>query len=355
LAIAANGSWLIVFNNLSSIPSWLSDGLCCVSTGGGFATRTLYEDDEETVLEATRPIIMNGVPDVAERSDLVDRSLFITPPQITGDRRRAEKEFYAQFQRDSPKILGFLCDCMSNALRLLPDVHLDTKPRMADFACFGEAVCRGAGMEPGTFMAAYEGNRSQANDAIIEDSDVANAVIYLMKTYRGPILNEWSGPPADLLEALTSTVGAAVAGKKTWPKKARAMSGDLKRVVPNLQLKGYQIDFSRGKRRRITITAPEMSPESPTPEAPSTPPLENQHESHVGGHSRTKLTDAQRGNGEFTEVVTLDGASVNVGRKKTPTPLLPYENRHSVGGVDGVGTSSVLSGEDDDESDWEEL
>ena len=42
LVIAANNSRLLALDNLSSLPPWLSDALCRLSTGGGFGTRTLY-------------------------------------------------------------------------------------------------------------------------------------------------------------------------------------------------------------------------------------------------------------------------------------------------------------------------
>ena len=43
MVTAANG-WLMVYDNISAIPTWLSDGLCRLATGGGFAGRgALFE------------------------------------------------------------------------------------------------------------------------------------------------------------------------------------------------------------------------------------------------------------------------------------------------------------------------
>jgi hypothetical protein len=47
LMIAANNSYLLAFDNLSGLPQWLSDALCRLATGGSFAVRQLYTDDEE--------------------------------------------------------------------------------------------------------------------------------------------------------------------------------------------------------------------------------------------------------------------------------------------------------------------
>ena len=73
LMIAANNGLVVALDNLSHIPAWLSAGLCRLSTGGGFSTRTLYENDEETVFDAMRPVVVNGIEEVATRSDPLTR------------------------------------------------------------------------------------------------------------------------------------------------------------------------------------------------------------------------------------------------------------------------------------------
>ena len=56
LMIAANNGYVLAFDNLSGLPSWLSDALCRLATGGSFAVRQLYTDDDEVLFEAARPI-----------------------------------------------------------------------------------------------------------------------------------------------------------------------------------------------------------------------------------------------------------------------------------------------------------
>jgi hypothetical protein len=45
--IAANNGYLLAFDNLSGLPAWLSDALCRLASGGSFAVRQLYTDDDE--------------------------------------------------------------------------------------------------------------------------------------------------------------------------------------------------------------------------------------------------------------------------------------------------------------------
>jgi hypothetical protein len=102
LMVAAVNTWVVALDNLSTIWPWLSDSLCRLSTGGGFATRTLYSNDEETFLDAMRPVVLNGITDFVNRGDLVDRSLFLHLAVIPEQRRRTEGEFWRDFGDSSP-------------------------------------------------------------------------------------------------------------------------------------------------------------------------------------------------------------------------------------------------------------
>jgi len=79
LMIAANNGYLLAFDNLSGLPVWLSDALCRLASGGSFAVRQLYTDDEEVLFEAARPILLNGIEEVISRPDLGDRGDFSEP------------------------------------------------------------------------------------------------------------------------------------------------------------------------------------------------------------------------------------------------------------------------------------
>ena len=46
LAVLANSVWLAAFDNVSKVSPAFADGLCQLSTGGGYRTRKLYSDGE---------------------------------------------------------------------------------------------------------------------------------------------------------------------------------------------------------------------------------------------------------------------------------------------------------------------
>ena len=148
----------MVFDNISSVPPWQADAFCRLSTGGGFATRQLHSDHDEMIFAAQRPIVLNGIGDLAARPDLADRALALTLPALREESRRPEREFWAAFEAKRPAILGALLDAVVAGLRRLPEIQIDKPPRMADFAEWAEACSAGFGWEPGEFLAAYAEN-----------------------------------------------------------------------------------------------------------------------------------------------------------------------------------------------------
>jgi len=117
LMIAANNGYLLAFDNLSGLPVWLSDALCRLATGGSFAVRQLYTDDEEVLFAATRPILLNGIEEVVSRPDLGDRAIFLTLPPIGDAQRRPEGELWHAFEIARPRILGALLDAVVHGAR----------------------------------------------------------------------------------------------------------------------------------------------------------------------------------------------------------------------------------------------
>src|SRR6185312_9888533 len=117
LMIAANNGYLLAFDNLSGFPSWLSDALCRLASGGSFAVRQLYIDDDEVLFEAARPILLNGIEEVVSRPDLGDRAICLTLAPIGEAQRRPENELWREFEIARPRMLGALLDVTVHGLR----------------------------------------------------------------------------------------------------------------------------------------------------------------------------------------------------------------------------------------------
>ena len=264
LFIAANNSSVITLDNLSHLPDWLSDTLCRLATGGGLATRQLYSDLNETIINVQRPIILNGIAELARRGDLLDRSIVVSLPTLDPEKRRDEAEFESEFESQKQKLFGALLSALSAALAHLPRVKLDRKPRMADFALFGVAVERGIGWAPGTFIKAYETNRSTANSSAIEASPVALAVQSFVADGQ-----EFEGSFSDLLNELSSWADDQAKRHKSWPDSGWKLSGVLRRLAPDLRAAGVDITLDKRtsdrKRTRVVRIGKTVSDASGLP------------------------------------------------------------------------------------------
>jgi hypothetical protein len=239
--IAANNGHLLAFDNVSGLSPWLSDALCRLASGGSFAVRQLYTDDEEVLFKAARPTLLNGVEDVIGRPDLADRAIFLTLGPIAEERRRSETELWREFELARPAILCALLDAAVHGLRAVGSVHLAGLPRMADFALWATA-CETGLWPAGTFTRAYAANRKAAIEGIIDADPIAACVRELMSE-RG----SWTGSAADLLRASVERT-SHTSDSISWPKNPRALASHLRRAQTFLRALGIDIAFSREGR-----------------------------------------------------------------------------------------------------------
>jgi hypothetical protein len=281
LMIAARTNWVLSFDNLSGLPDWLSDALCRLATGGGFGTRELYSDDEETTFNATRPAIVNGIEDFVTRPDLLERSLLIQHPTIPEERRRPEAELWAEFEECWADLLGAVFDYVAGGLRELPNVHLTRLPRMADFARFAVACELALPEGERVFLAAYKENQAGANEQVLEESLVAVALRQFMIDR-----DEWVGTATELLNHLKGLVPEDQRKDKDqgWPKKPNGLSNKLKSLAPSLR-RATRIDVCIGEKdtnrkrtrlitvRRLSDMSPDGSSASSGSSAPADSPL----------------------------------------------------------------------------------
>src|SRR6516164_5411299 len=241
LFIAASNGHVLAFDNVSGLQTWISDTLCRLATGGGFAVRQLYTDQDEVLFDATRPVILNGIEDIVTRPDLADRAVFLML-EPTDESRRPEAELWAAFEIERPRILGALLDAVIEGLKRLSETHLPKLPRMADFALWATA-CETAVWPPGTFWSAYCGNSDEAVDRVIDADPIAAAVRAFMMAR-----TVWTGTASVLLDDLEDMAGQRIAKSKTWPNSPRALAGGLRRAATFLRKVGIECRFDREGR-----------------------------------------------------------------------------------------------------------
>jgi len=244
--VSAGCNWLASFENLSHLTPGMQDALCTLATGGGFASRTLYTNSEETIIEVKRPVIVNSIPSVITAQDLTDRAISIELPRID---YREESEINAAWELAKPSILGGLLDLFVKTLALMPKVKLVNPPRMADFTRLGEAMAQALGRPAGTFDFMYKTNRAESIGRALEASPVAVAVREMVEAHIGLSMVVFSGTMKNLLERLDTHKQES----NSWPRSPRGLGDVLRRQQPALSSLGIDIDISKPGRLGVNV------------------------------------------------------------------------------------------------------
>lgn len=98
LFIPASKSAALIYDNLSSIPEWISDVLCVVTTGGTFAARALRPGANEALFTLERPVAITSVGEIISRSDLADRAVLVSLELIPETERMTKAAFVSALE-----------------------------------------------------------------------------------------------------------------------------------------------------------------------------------------------------------------------------------------------------------------
>lgn len=234
--VAAANNWLVSYENLSGLTPEQQDAFCTLATGGGFASRQLYTNGEEHVMETKRPVVLNGIAVVATRPDLIDRVIHVDLPTIAPEARRDDADTHAGWERDQPAVFAGLLDLFAAALAILPTVKLAHKQRMADYERLGEAVARALGFAPGEFQQQYAVLVQAGVDRALESNAVAQALNKYIAERLMPV--NWQGTAGQLYDLLGSF---AIADRHAWPRSPKGLADQLRRIAPAYRAKGIEI------------------------------------------------------------------------------------------------------------------
>lgn len=245
LIVTASHGWLVTADNTSGVTPEMSDLICVFATGGGFTDRKLYTDNDECLIELQRPVILNGIDEIASRPDLGERAIHCEVPRL--ETRQTEADLGSAFVGDGPHIFGALLDGVSLALADFRDIDIGPLPRMADFAKWAAAGMPALGFTADQFVEAYRSNQSQGASAGLEASAVAQAVEDFLESHAG----HWLGSSVDLLRQLGYTVGEYERRLQAWPKSAKGLINALRRIAPALRGRGIELRHFRGRDGRF--------------------------------------------------------------------------------------------------------
>lgn len=251
LAVTAQNSHVLAFDNLSSLSPWLSDALARITSGVGSAYRKLHTDTEENVSTGARPVMLGSIPTITDvRADISSRTLVIRLRWIRDELRKPKDELEAKWSIARPRIFGVLCDGLSSALRRINETRLSKYGRNADLEKWVNAAEPGLGWQPGTFSRAYEANRRNASDAAFEADPIAVAIASLIQQ---DFSTGWSGTATRLLDLLGNRIPESLKRSEDWPRTAQGLGNQLERIKPLLRQRGINVERKHSGERTITI------------------------------------------------------------------------------------------------------
>ena len=238
-------AYVIMLDNQNTIPEWASDTLCRLVTGEADSKRRLYTDDEDVIIELRRPAILNGINVPTERGDVLDRSLVVELERIPDVERKTEEQIWEHFAQEHPKLLGTLFDILSKAIALKPSVRLSRRPRLADWGEYAAAVYEVMGWGAETFLRDWDEVVRVQNQATLDGSPVAQAIIKLMEEHDECVLT--SSKMHAQLKAIAEEQGVDVARDRAWPKSARWLWRRIKDVLGLLAAAGIEAGRNEDK------------------------------------------------------------------------------------------------------------
>lgn len=247
LIAAAKMSHVLSFDNLSLVRAELADSFCRLATGAEIGGRALYTDSDMASFSDCRPIIINGIPDLAGRGDVADRSIILRLSALKT--RVTERDWREAVTKILPSTFAALLNALSEGLK---NVEKTATPnvRMADFARFVVAAEQALPWSPGAFMEAYKRSRLDATVALADGDSVVGAVLDFMANKDFA----WSGSTSELYKILTRSVSIGSMKAQDWPGNARWFGDRLRRASPVLRAHGIdRYEWREGAGRMVTL------------------------------------------------------------------------------------------------------
>lgn len=178
-----------------------------------------------------RCLAINGVNNVATRSDLLDRGILLELSRISDDKRKEISQIQKCFKQDLPYILGGIFDVLSKAMSIYSTITLNELPRMADFTQWGYAIGEALGNKGEKFLEEYNRNIDKQNIEVANNDVVATLIISFMKDKK-----DWQGKISELYNSLLDIVpNCGISSNSTQiPKRANHLSRRLNSLKSNL-------------------------------------------------------------------------------------------------------------------------
>jgi hypothetical protein len=270
LAVTARDNYLMAYDDVTTVPSWLETGICKLIKGTAFSKCSRSE--EKILFQGARPVILAGDEDLLLNRELASRALIVRL-----ERNKALDPDAGTGLEDHAHMRGAMLDIVCHGLGRLQDVKISDPVRDYNFEKWIEA-CDLPRWGLGSFQPAYEANVSDGRRDIVElDPVLITLREYMLKvgTFRGTF--------GQLLQELNSAV--SIRRGNRWPENPRALSGRLRRdakLLPEIEF-DFDIPKQGHNRDRIVAAKVKFSDVSPVPKHGEGPTTQNEE---LAGPSR---------------------------------------------------------------------
>ena len=249
LIIQLNNRYVLAFDNVTSISQEISDILCRAITGSGNSKRELYSNDDETILNFRRKIILNGIVPGVDYPDLQDRMISYDRIPVQKIQRLTDEEFQKKFNRLLPSVLGQIFKIIQKSLVNYDEVKQENKPktRLADFEIWGETISRGLGYEPNSFIEKFCEKQKQTSIENIDSHPLVETIVNLLEDKM-----EYENTMAKCFKTLIKRAEELEIDTKSkyvkFPKASNQLSKQLVILKPNLRKIGIDVELYHYKK-----------------------------------------------------------------------------------------------------------
>lgn len=237
---------IVCLDNMDSITKSQANIFCQAVTGATAVKRKKYSDSELCEINIKSVVYMNGIHLLSDHSDILDRCVFLNMKAISSEKRRSKKDVMEEFEADKPCILYRMFECLSRAMETQPLIEVNIDDRLLDFLKWGCAVAEAMGYGQEKFLEAYQKNRTRLNEGLLEEDEVAGAVMdYLEES------GNFEGAMSELSAKLSDMLYEKGMHASNKIKQANHLSRRLKELEAGLHNVGISVEIGKNNGKRF--------------------------------------------------------------------------------------------------------
>jgi len=252
--------YVYAVDNVSGVPVWFADALCCLLTGASATVRKFYKQGEVFRSRHSRPVILTSVTDLMWREDLGTRSIPITIRPIADDDRRSDADIDAELQSIMPGLFSALLKGAAHGLAQ-PRNGL-VRHRQQDLVDWAVSASALMGITPDQVADALAVIGTELLDTHLEASPIAEAMTALATHMVETDRDTQRLSTSDLFKSLQGLSERRSNKHWTrnehWPRTPRALGHRLRDAQRSLSKIGIKVSPKRTRNSKgwhIDVTA----------------------------------------------------------------------------------------------------